>query len=701
MVTGSDCPPVRWGGMVPDQYILPVDGRVRFVGDEVAAVAATSEDAAREALALIDVEYEELPVLLDPQEALSSPVEIHARTEDGASPNLAFRHRVVLGDPEAGFRESEMVIERTYRTSYQNAGYLEPVACVAEPDGRGRLTVWCPTHDPFAKKATIARALGLEPHQVRVRQAAIGGSFGGKIHHKSYFLAGLLALRAGQPVRLLDSREEALSVTYPRMAMEIRLRVGCKRDGTLLVKEAFIVADNGAYSNSAPAILLVALDTADNMYRFRHVRNEGLLVYTNKVPSGPVRGYGNPQHTFALESLIDELAGELGMDPVELRLRNAVESGEVTVHGWRITSCGLRECIQETVQRAGWPGGRATEEGAPPAARRGLGIACCVHKSGARKDPRYEGSAAEVRATADGLVTVYCGEPELGEGARTVWALITAQELGVSLERIQVAPFDTDNVPYGFGTWASRVTTMAGKAVQLAAQDLKRRALALAADTWGVPAASLYWEAGEVWYGDGRRLTLAQLAEVEQVRRGGQALLGRGECLGEGMDLQGAQPFGNLSMAYSFSAHMAEVEVDPATGLVTVQRVVAAHDLGRAINPLMAEGQIEGGVVQGVGYGVFEGLSFDERGRVQNTTFLDYKLATAADAPAVEPVLVESGDPFGPFGAKGLAEPALVPTAAAVANAVAAATGVRIRELPLTPERVWRALRSREGGCGR
>ncbi|HHY93998.1 MAG TPA: molybdopterin-dependent oxidoreductase, partial [Firmicutes bacterium] len=213
VVTGSDCPPVRWGGMVPDQYILPVDGRVRFVGDEVAAVAATSEDAAREALALIDVEYEELPVLLDPQEALSSPVEIHARTEDGASPNLAFRHRVVLGDPEAGFRESEMVIERTYRTSYQNAGYLEPVACVAEPDGRGRLTVWCPTHDPFAKKATIARALGLEPHQVRVRQAAIGGSFGGKIHHKSYFLAGLLALRAGRPVKLLDSREEALSVT--------------------------------------------------------------------------------------------------------------------------------------------------------------------------------------------------------------------------------------------------------------------------------------------------------------------------------------------------------------------------------------------------------------------------------------------------------------------------------------------------------
>lgn len=687
ILTGADCPRCRWGPIVADQYILPVDGRVRFVGDEVAAVAATSEEAAEEAISLLEVEYEELPAVFDLEEALRpSAPRIH---EDRG--NLACRLEITRGDLERGWREAVCVVEREYSTPAVHQCYLEPVACLAEPAPDGRLVLWLPTHMPYNERQILARALGIPVERIRIRQTHIGGSFGGKIHHKSYSICALLALRAGRPVKMQDTREEAFQAAYPRVAMRTRVKLGVSRDGRFVAKEMRILADNGAYCDEAPVVLSVAADTMDNLYRLENLRTEAMLVYTNKVPSGAFRGFGNPQTTYAFECAVDEAAEELGWDPAELRLRNVVGPNTTSVHGWRISSCGIAECIREATQQAGWKEKRRSRE-VTGDLRRGVGLACCVHKSGARRHPVYEGSAAYVRVDGTGSVTVLCGETEIGQGARTVWAQIAAEVLQVPLEKVRVIHLDTDVSPYGVGTFASRVTTLGGKAVLLAAQDAERQLRAVAADLLGTGVEDVTLREGEFVAAGGRRLSFAEVAREAEHRRAGLPVTGQGVCLVPGVVYADERGYGNLSTTYAFAAHVAEVEVDVRTGQVRVTEVTAAHDLGRAVNPLLAEGQVEGGVAQGIGYALHERLVFGEKGEVLNPNFLDYKILTAADAPRVRTIFVETKDPFGPFGAKGLGEPALVPVAAAVANAVAHALGKRVRDLPLTPDKIWRVL---------
>ena len=700
VLTGADCPARKWGPIVADQYILPVDGRVRFVGDEVAAVAAASEEAAEEALSLIEVEYEELPAVFDAEEALQPGA---PSVHEGS--NLASRIEIERGDLTAGRKQAACTVEGHYSTPIVHQCYIEPVACLAEVGADGRLVMWLPTHMPYNERQILSRALGLPEAQIRVRQTHIGGSFGGKIHHKSYSICALLALRAGRPVKMRDTREEAFQAAYPRVGMRVFGRLGVDRDGRFVAKEMRILADNGAYCDEAPIVLSVAADTMDNLYRLQNVRTEATLVYTNKVPSGAFRGFGNPQTAYAFECLIDEAAAAMGWDPAELRLRNVVGPDCTTVHGWHISSCGIGECIRQATAASGWAQKRL-ETGSGPV-RRGIGLACCVHKSGARRHPVYEGSAALVRVDETGSVTVLCGETEIGQGARTVWAQIAAQVLGVPVPRVHVAPFDTDYSPYGVGTFASRVTTLGGKAVMLAAEDALCQLKAVAADLLGASGERV--EPNEVRLGEGsfylaeqpdNRVGFVETARTAQHRGAGLPVTGKGVFLVPGVVYPDEHDYGNLSTTYSFAAHVAEVEVDIRTGQVRVLQVTAAHDLGRAMNPMAAEGQIEGGVAQGVGYALHEQMVFDDRGCLLNPNFLDYKIVTAVDAPHVRSIFVETMDPAGPFGAKGLGEPALVPVAPAVANAVAHALGRRIRDLPLTPARVWVAMSGPRAGGG-
>lgn len=695
VLTAEDCPRHRWGPIIADQYILPVDRRVRFVGDEVAAVAATSYEAACEAVSLIEVEYEELPFVLDPLEgSQSNAPKIHG---DG---NIASVIEIRRGDLEDGWAKADVVVEGHYSVPVVNQCYIEPVACLAEPTPDGRLVMWLPTHMPFNERKILCQALGIPQDRVRIRQTHIGGSFGGKIHHKLYSICAMLALKAGRAVKMQDTREEAFQSAYPRVAMDVKAKLGVSKEGRFVAKAMEIIADNGAYSDEAPVVLSVAADTMDNLYRLENLYTLAKLVYTNKVPSGAFRGFGNPQTSFAFECLIDEAANQMSWDPVDLRLVNIVEPNSTTIHGWRVSSCGLEDCIKEAVKQSGWHEKREIKQGGP--IRRGIGLACCVHKSGAKRHPDYEGSSALVRIDGTGSVVVLCGETEIGQGCRTIWAQIAAEILGVELDKVHVAPFDSDYSPYGVGTFASRVTTLGGKAVALAAGDAARQLAAVAAELLKTTPEELVREKGhyQVKGQPDLKVTFEEAAQAAEIKNAGMPVVGKGVFISPGVVYPDERGYGNLSTTYSFAAHIAEVEVDIRTGLTKVLKVTAAHDLGKALNPMAAEGQIEGGVTQGVGYALYEKMIFNEQGQLLNPNFLDYKIPTVADAPEVHSIFIETIDPVGPFGAKALGELALVPVAPAVANAVAHATGKRIRHLPITPEEIWRASAREITGVG-
>ncbi|MBI2370276.1 MAG: xanthine dehydrogenase family protein molybdopterin-binding subunit [Deltaproteobacteria bacterium] len=694
VVTGADTPGIKFGIVIPDEWALAVD-RVLYVGDEVAAVAAVDEEAAREALALIEVEYEPLPPVFDVEEALRPGA---PRLHDDKPGNLATGFLIDRGDVDQAFRESDVLLGGTYRTQMQHQGNLEPICCMAEYAG-GRLTLWGPLQSPFlARQYLLAKPLGLSEGQVRIIQTPVGGAFGGKLDEKHYLICALLALHAGRPVRLANSYAEELTTTRPRMPAILRIKSGWSKAGMLRAKQVEVLADNGAYSSLSPSILSSMAMRTDSLYRTPAARVDAKLVYTNNLPSGQMRGFGNPQATFAWESHIDEVAEALGMDPVELRLRNATEAGDVTVHGWEIASCGLKECIAKAAEGIGWKEQRANR-----VPNRGVGLACTIHvtsnKPFATSITGYEfdGSSALVKVEEDGQVFVATGEVDLGEGVTTTLALIAAEELGVPLAQVRVLQVDTDSVPYGLGTYASRTTFMGGHAVRLAAADAKRQLFELAADLLEANVADLEAREGRIAVRGApeRGIAVAEVARAG-MSRGRPMIVGRGTYESQARMQDVTHKYGNQTLTYSFACQAVEVEVDPETGRVRVLRVVAAHDLGRAINPVGAEGQIEGGVVQAVGLALSEELQQRE-GRIRNPGFLDYKIPSVLDATRVESILVETIDPHGPYGAKGVAETAINPGAAAIANAVYHAVGVRVRELPLTAENVRAALGRADG----
>jgi CO/xanthine dehydrogenase Mo-binding subunit len=687
-----DLPPYSVaGGKILDERLLAKD-KVRYQGDEVAVVAAVEEDAAKEALGLIKVEYEELPGVFDLEAAMlpDSPL-VH----DAFGSNIAGEITIHHGDVEKAYAEAAVIVEDRYATPRVHQGYLEPHAVVAQWDMRGNVIFWIPTQSHMLARMTYAKALGIGQEQVRVIQLPMGGSFGAKLEYKLHPLCALLARETGRPVKMVNSRTEELMASLPRVPMMIEMKLGARKDGTLLGKKTRILADNGAYMNYGPGILLSASTRADNLYRIKNISTKSYLVYTNKVPTGCFRGFGCPQSHFAQESLIDKLATALNMDPAELRLKNASQKGDVTLHKWYLGSCGLSDCINKSVKAADWHAKRKKyAENKDPKLARGIGIACCLHVSGNRTFlPFFDGASAFVRINEEGRVTVFAGEVDLGQGSKTVFAIIAAHELGVPLKWIDVPHLDTDINPHGMGTFGDRVTTLGGNAVKAAAIDARKQLLAAAAEELNTSVERLKIENGIIYDQDSeKQINFIEAARIASYKQAGATIIGKGSFIPPGVTMVDPETkIGNISCAYPFVTQIAEVEVNRETGQVRLLNIISAHDLGKAINPLMAKGQIIGAVAQGIGFALSEEM-IEDNGIIKNQSFKHYYMPRSVDMPSVTPVLIETDDPHGPYGAKGLGEPALTAIAPAIANAIYDAVGVRMNSLPISPEKIQQAL---------
>ena len=688
----ENTPPAKWGIFVPDEQAFCHE-KVRFLGDEVAAVAAESPRIAEEALSLIDVEYELLPVSLTTEEAMTEgAAAIH---EDGKK-NFASDFRVERGDVNEAFRSAHKTFDETFQTHMVHQAYIEPTGVMGHWKADGAVTVWGPLQSPFTvREYMLIPGLQLPEDRIQVIQTRSGGAFGGKLDVKLLLIAAFLSREAQRPVQIVLTPEEDISTMRPRMPARFHIRSAFAEDGKLLGKIVDVTADNGAYCSFSPAIASSMAVRTDSLYKTPNVLVTGRLVYTNTEPSGQFRGFGNLQASFCWESHLDTAAEGLGMDPIDLRMRNFTEPGETTVHGWRISTCGIRECVDKAAASIGWNENR--NAGDPPDGStklRGVGLACTIHVTSNSTHASHfrngkDEAEGEVVIGADGEVSVLSGEAELGEGAATVMALIAAEELGVDYRAIQVPHVDTFRHPFGLGTYASRATFMGGHATLLAARSAKEALLKRAAQALEVEPSELVPEEGRVSVkgAPARSLTFGEVIE----QTGGEPIAEQSLYVSTGESFDPVTRYGHTAPTYSFAAHAAEVEVDRETGEVAVKRVACAHDLGRAINPLGAEGQIEGGAAQSIGFGIMEEIQKEE-GVVVNNNFEGYLILTAMDAPECDPIFVETMDPLGPFGGKGVAETAINPTAGAVANAVYNAVGARVRQLPITPERVLAAM---------
>ncbi len=669
-----------------------LDDKVRFVGDRVAAVAARTPEIAEQALRLIEVEYEVLPAVFDPEEALKpgAPV-IHDEPDcwgpGGYDParNIAARVEASVGDVERGLAEADVVLEATYRVPQVQQAPLETHICITYLDEDGRLVVRSSTQVPFHARRIIARALGLRVGQVRVIKPRIGGGFGAKQEVLIEDICGHLTLRTGRPVRLELSREEEFMASRSRHPQVIRMRTGVKRDGTLVANEMIVLANTGAYGSHALTVQANTGSKSLPLYRCPNVRYQATAVYTNLPPAGAFRGYGAPQGFFALESHMDEVARAIGMDPLEFRLKNCLRAGDENPlavalgegrEGFeqRIESCGLPECAEFGRKAVGWDRPRSAPSA--PRRRRGLGVAFAMHGTAI---PGLDMGAASLKMNDDGTFNLLVGATDIGTGADTVLAQMAAEVLGCEVEDILVYSSDTDMTPFDTGAYASSTTYISGGAVVRAAEQVAGQIRSVASRMLGVAPDDLELRDRAVVAPDGRRVSLADVA-LHALHVADQRQI---MAVASHMSYHSPPPF---------AATFAEVEVDEETGLVEVKKLVTAVDAGQVINPATAQGQVEGGMVQALGYALCEEMRYDSSGRMVNPSFRDYRVFLADELPPIVAHLVPVRDPHGPYGAKAVAEIPMDGVAPAVANAVRDAVGVRIREIPLTPERVFREL---------
>jgi CO/xanthine dehydrogenase Mo-binding subunit/CO/xanthine dehydrogenase FAD-binding subunit len=684
VATGEDTARCKWGAFRPDLYPLAI-GKVRYVGDEVAAVAAIDPEIARAAVDRIGVEYEVLPAVLTLDQALAPGAPL---VHEDAAGNVAHHFNFERGDVDAGFRAADLCVEGTWETVRQWHAALETIGCIASWQS-GRVTLWCNTQTPFLARGRYAIALGLPEAQVRVVQTEVGGGFGGKSgDDNASVICALLAKKAGRPVKLIHTREEEFLASHPRMPMRYWVRLGFRRDGRVTAKEIRMWADNGAYTGKSQAILGAASVRHDALYKYPCVRGDSTLVYTNLVPTGAFRGFGNPSADWAVEQAWDLAAEKLDIDVVELLRMNAVGPGDVSPHDHRITSCELIQCIDRTAELIGWKGKRKAR-----AKDRGLGMGCSVHVNGRRSFGDWDGSTAIVRVNEDGRASVITGEGEIGQGTLTVLRQIAAEALGMRYEDIDITRPDTDVHAHSLGALASRLTYVAGNAVKRAAAEAHRQLMAAASEQLGHPADELTIIDERIGPRRGSETefrTIASIVRSNIYRRGGEAILGVGNW-DNPSDFPDHSRYGNESGAYNFTAQAVEVEVDRDTGQVKVLEVASTVDCGTVIHPGAAEGQVQGAVTQGMGYAVTEYFDW-HNGTPTDPNFIDYMLPTAGMAPRMHVAFADSYEPSGPFGAKGLGEIGLDAIPAAIANAIADAVGVRVTELPITAEKIHRAL---------
>ena len=690
VVTGADTPARQWG-LVRKEHRILACGKVRFAGEEVAAVAAVDESTALDAIERIQVEYEELPAVLDPEQALAEGApEVH----DGTG-NLAYEVRIARGDVEKGFSLAAVVYEATYDMSYQYPGYIEPTGSLASPDGNGRITAWTPTAGVFFARARLAEALDMAYSQVRIIQTTTGGGFGGKNSEDANTpIAAFLALKAGRPVRLINTRLEDFLAARSSLPARIWLKMGLSKEGEIVAKDSIILADNGAYTGLAPAMVYVTAMRSDSMHRLQNVRSHARLVFTNKIPSGAFRGFGNQQMAFALNSHLTVLAEMIGMDPMDVQLRNAIRTGETSVHGWYMGSSGLTECLDRVRDGIGWDEKRSRGAANGPK-KRGVGVAAAMHVSANRAIKNWDGSTVALKIDDDGRVTLITGESDVGQGSMTILCQICANELGIPIDHINVNNPDTDVVPFCHGAIASRVTITAGNAVLRAAREAREKLLSMAAEKLETSPSDLTIEnafihvIGVPEHG----MPIAEAARMHIFRTGGEGIYVR-TTFDPPTVMADKSGYGNVAPGYSFAAHAVEVEVDVETGQIVVLDSFVADDCGKALNPMAVHGQTTGATAQGIAWALFENLEFQD-GRLVNGNFADYTMPTAESLPMLCSAIVESHEPNGPYGAKGASETAIAPAAGAIANAVEHAAGVRINSLPITPEKVLAALRDR------
>jgi len=702
VITAADIKLVPFG-FGRDNTALKKD-KVTCVRDEVAAVAADTPQIAAEAIKRIRVTYQDLPVVASVADALAdgAPV-INPNVPD----NTPFRYDYSHGDLERGIGQSDVIVEETYTLQRVAHCCLGTSGIIADFDATGRLTLYSLTQVPFLYKNDLARVVGLPPENIRVIQPPIGGGFGSKLDiHPFEPICVFLAQKTSRPVRLVFSRQEEFLAMPTRQPMVIRLKSGATKDGTFTFRDVHMTLDNGGHTSWGATTPWISMRTFSSLYRVPHVRQHVDVVYSNNIYACAFRGYGNPQATFALESQVDQLATELGMDPLELRIKNAQEPGETTGQGMILGTCGLRECLETAARNAGWQQKRSALSGQPSAPNRqsstvnrqssvvhGIGMASLFHVGGGAKIYRSDGCGTILKVDDFGGVTVLTGSSEIGQGSETAIAQIVAQELGLPIKNIRVINNDTDLTPWDVGVHASRTVFMAGNSALRAAGEAKRKIINAAAVRLKRKPAELVLSEGNVL----DRATGQRLESIGKIIRG-LHFGARNELV---MTTDFYEPpstapddkhMGNISPCYAFGTHVAEVEVDLDLGVIKVLRITAAHDVGRVINRLGIEGQVEGGIAQGIGYCLTEELK-TEAGRILNPSFTDYKLCTTTDLPELNLSFVETHDPAGPHGAKGIGEAPLIPVAPAIANAVYNATGIRFTELPLTPERVFTKLK--------
>lgn len=687
VITGEDTLGLKYG-TIPDEYPIAMDA-VRYVGDEVAAVAALSEDAAREAHDLIKVDYELLPAVFDPLAAMEPGA---PRVHD-VERNIARHVKMSFGDVEKGFAESDYIFEDRFETQMVNHCTMETHGALAHYDASGKLTIWSSTQAPFLLRMSLSEVLALPLGKIRVIKPKVGGAFGGKREMLAAdYCAALLSRKTGKPVKIILSREEELTSTRQRHPLIVELKTGVKKGGSLMAKQCRAIMDNGAYNARGPDVIGSCPSYITILYRVHHIKFDGYLVYTNKPVGSAMRGFGNPQMRFADDSQMDIIAEKLGVDPVELRLINARESGDITPSKVKITSCGLKESITRSAQASGY-----REKRRKMGPYRGIGLASGHHVCGFKSFLPHDSSAAVIKINEDGTVNLLTGAADVGQGEETVLAQIAAAELGVEVEKVEVTAGDTEVTPMDLGSWGSRGTLVAGRAVKAAAADAKRQIFEVVAQELEVSPEDIEAIDGSIRVkgSPSKALPFKEAVALCSNSSRGIPIVGRGHYNTPCDRLNRQTGEGNSAPAYSFGTQVAEVEVDRLTGKVKVLKVTAAIDCGFAINPLSVEGQVEGSIVGGIGQALLEDFSRDG-GHILNPNFLDYKLPLTCEAPQIDTIIVRTHEPEGPFGAKGVGEFVQIPTAAAIANAVYDAIGVRIKSLPMTPEDVLKAIEEKK-----
>jgi xanthine dehydrogenase molybdenum-binding subunit len=690
VLTAADVPNNFKFGFLKDNPPLKT-GKALSMRDEIAAVAAISPEIAEEALDLIEVEYEELPGIFDPLDAMKegAPL-IH---EEFKSNVLKMPWKLFAGDVEEAKKASAFIAEDSFSTQWVTHCCLGTSGCIAAFDMNNNLTMHSNTQIPSLAQNDYLEALkafGLKNKRVRVIQCIIGGAFGSKLDTYAYeYIAILLALKTRKPVKIVFSREEEFFATSPRQCTITKISQGCDKDGRLTFREMEMILDNGAYTSwgaTTPSVMMVPISS---LYKVQNIKYVAKCVYTNNTYSQAMRGYGNPQATFAIESCLDQLAEKAGIDPLEIRRINANEPGEITPQNFRITSCGMKECIDEVEKRLDWKGKKGKHNS------RGVGMASLIHVGGGARVYKSDGCGTIIKVDDQGKVDVITGSSEIGQGSETVIAQIVAEVLGINIDDINIMNNDTDVSPWDVGVHASRTTFVAGNSALGAARKIKEQILEVAAKSLGETVETLEMKDGIIFSTKDKEknIPLGKVLRKIHYTLGGRMLVAENfyDPPNENFD----QNFrGNLSVTYAYGTHGVEVEVDRETGQVKILNYIAAHDVGKALNPMLLEGQIYGGGLQGIGYALGERMIF-EKGVLKNGNFLDYKIPTAKDVPPVQAVIVETDEQDGPFGAKGIGEPGLVPTAPAIANAIYDAVGVRIRDLPITPEKVLAALKAK------